>query len=83
MVARHAEPLSIRNNRFRRDVRSLEEEEEVWFEQDADLEDVAVTPVPVSDSVLKHKLDADLDTIQKNWEHRKGTFLIFNITPVL
>lgn len=66
---RHAASL-MRNSRFRRDVRTLEEEEELWFDQDDDAED-GEGPPPMSD-LLKHKLDADLDNIQKIWEHKKG-----------
>ena len=60
----------MKNSRFRRDVRTLEEEEELWFDQDDDAED-GEGPPPMSD-LLKHKLDADLDNIQKIWEHKKG-----------
>ncbi|XP_076442092.1 serine/threonine-protein phosphatase 4 regulatory subunit 3-like [Babylonia areolata] len=64
----HATSL-VRNSRFRRDVRSLEEEEELWFDQDEDTEDVDGHP-PMTD-ILKHKLETDLDSIQKMWEHKR------------
>jgi hypothetical protein len=56
-------------------VRTLEEEEELWFDQDEEVED-GDTPPPVSE-LLKHKLDGDLD-IQKLWEHKKGQTLFHN-----
>lgn len=67
--SRHAASL-VRNNRFRRDVRTLEEEEELWFDQDDEAEEWEAAP-PMSD-LLKHKLEADLDNIQKIWEQKKG-----------
>ena len=60
----------MRNSRFRRDIRTLEEEEELWFDQEDEPED-GEGPPPVSD-LLKHKLEADLDNIHKIWEHKKG-----------
>lgn len=38
----------IRNNRFRRDQRQLEEEEEMWFNEDEDFPDV---PPPKSSDI--------------------------------
>lgn len=66
---RHA-PSLVRNNRFRKDPRAVEEDEEMWFDQDDESEDWESTQ-PMSD-LLKHKLEADLDNIQKIWEHKKG-----------
>ncbi|GFS08100.1 serine/threonine-protein phosphatase 4 regulatory subunit 3 [Elysia marginata] len=57
----------VRNNRFRRDARALEEEEEIWFNQDDDENE---TGMQVSD--LKYKLDSDLDHIHKLWETKKA-----------
>ncbi|XP_060552495.1 serine/threonine-protein phosphatase 4 regulatory subunit 3A-like isoform X1 [Ruditapes philippinarum] len=54
--------LSLRNNRFRRDQRALEEEEEMWFDQEDDVDD-GENIVPMSD-MLKSKLD-DFDQIDK------------------
>nr|KAG5704214.1 hypothetical protein BaRGS_012502 [Batillaria attramentaria] len=65
----HAASL-VRNSRFRRDVRTLEEEEELWFDQDDEVED-GEGPPPMSD-LLKHKLETDLDNIHKIWEHKKA-----------
>lgn len=47
-------PSILRNARFRRDPRQLEEEEEMWFNEDEDLED---TP--------DQKLDAEFDQLGK------------------
>lgn len=66
---RHA-PSLVRNNRFRKDPRAVEEDEEMWFDQDDESEDWESTQ-PMSD-LLKHKLEADLDNIQKIWEHKKA-----------
>ncbi|KAK3093571.1 hypothetical protein FSP39_017545 [Pinctada imbricata] len=59
----------LQNNRFRRDARTLEEEEEMWFEQDDDVDD-SEPIVPMND-VPKSKLDADLDQINRFLESKK------------
>ena len=69
----HATSL-VRNNRFRRDARALEEEEEIWFNQD---DDESETGMQVSD--LKIKLDSDLDHIHKLWETKKGGLRLHKI----
>jgi hypothetical protein len=61
--------LSLRNNRFRRDQRALEEEEEMWFDQEDDVDD-GENIVPMSD-MLKSKLD-DFDQIDKFIGNRRG-----------
>ncbi|XP_052275212.1 serine/threonine-protein phosphatase 4 regulatory subunit 3A-like isoform X2 [Dreissena polymorpha] len=50
--------LSIRNNRFRRDPRALEEDEEMWFDQEDDVDD-GENIVPMSD--IHSKLGNDLE----------------------
>lgn len=62
----HTGPL-VRNSRFRRDVRSLEEDEDLHFDQDEDTEDMEGPPI-VAD-FFKHKLESDLDKI---WGHKPG-----------
>lgn len=59
----------LRNHRFRRDARTLEDEEEMWFNTDEeDLEDGEAV-VPPSD---KMKSDEDLmDPISKFMERKK------------
>ncbi|KAK3733009.1 hypothetical protein RRG08_002613 [Elysia crispata] len=57
----------VRNNRFRRDARAPEEEEEMWFNQDDDESD---TGMQVSE--IKYKLDSDLDHLHKLWETKKA-----------
>lgn len=64
----HAASL-VRNNRFRRDARALDEEEEMWFSQDDDNEDDSISQVS---EILKSKLDSDLDHIHKLWENKRG-----------
>ncbi|XP_064623783.1 serine/threonine-protein phosphatase 4 regulatory subunit 3-like [Lineus longissimus] len=63
-------PSILRNNRFRRDARTLEEEEEMWFDQEDELED-GETIVPVADMLKGSKLDSDLDQINRLIENRK------------
>lgn len=43
----------IRNIRYRRDQRQLEEEEEIWFNEDDDFPDVVPTNKPEVDSYRK------------------------------
>uniref|UniRef100_A0A671QUF2 Serine/threonine-protein phosphatase 4 regulatory subunit 3 n=1 Tax=Sinocyclocheilus anshuiensis TaxID=1608454 RepID=A0A671QUF2_9TELE len=64
----------LRNHRFRRDARTLEDEEEMWFNTDEeDLEDGEAV-VPPSD---KMKSDEDLmDPISKFMERKKCTLLL-------
>lgn len=56
----------LRNHRYRRDARTLEEEEEMWFDEDDDSEDLD----PVSD-VLRSSLDSDLEQINRFIGSRK------------
>ncbi len=63
--------------RFRRDPRSLEEEEELWFNQEDDFDDgemgAANASMPIQD-MMKNKLDSDLD-------HQISKFLERNKSP--
>uniref|UniRef100_A0A8C1T1Y6 Serine/threonine-protein phosphatase 4 regulatory subunit 3 n=1 Tax=Cyprinus carpio TaxID=7962 RepID=A0A8C1T1Y6_CYPCA len=70
---RQDNPKLDRNHRFRRDARTLEDEEEMWFNTDEeDLEDGEAV-VPPSD---KMKSDEDLmDPISKFMERKKRTLL--------
>lgn len=54
-------PALLRNNRYRRDPRQLDEEEEMWFNDDDDIEDGdGVVPASNSPDVLgRTKADAD------------------------
>ncbi|KAL8561130.1 Serine/threonine-protein phosphatase 4 regulatory subunit 3 [Nucella lapillus] len=61
----------LRNSRFRREIRSLEEEEELWFDEEEEPEEGEGGSPPMAE-LLKHKLDADLDTIHKIWEQKKA-----------
>lgn len=67
----------LRNHRFRRDARTLEDEEEMWFNTDEeDLEDGEAV-VPPSD---KMKSDEDLmDPISKFMERKKRTLLLHDV----
>ena len=60
----------LRNNRFRRDQRMLEEEEETWFDQEDEVDD-GENIMPMSE-VLKSKLDSDLDHLGRLFENRRG-----------
>jgi len=62
--------LSLRNNRFRRDQRALEEDEEMWFDQE-DEADEGENIVPMAD-VLKNKLESEFDPLGKMMENRRG-----------
>ncbi|XP_055879985.1 serine/threonine-protein phosphatase 4 regulatory subunit 3A-like isoform X2 [Biomphalaria glabrata] len=59
----------VRNNRFRRDARAPDEDEEMWFSQDDENEENDSTP-QVSE-LLKNKIDSDLEHIHKLWENKK------------
>uniref|UniRef100_A0A2C9JIX6 Uncharacterized protein n=1 Tax=Biomphalaria glabrata TaxID=6526 RepID=A0A2C9JIX6_BIOGL len=65
---RHAASI-VRNNRFRRDARAPDEDEEMWFSQDDENEENDSTP-QVSE-LLKNKIDSDLEHIHKLWENKK------------
>uniref|UniRef100_A0A673JZU0 Serine/threonine-protein phosphatase 4 regulatory subunit 3 n=1 Tax=Sinocyclocheilus rhinocerous TaxID=307959 RepID=A0A673JZU0_9TELE len=71
----------LRNHRFRRDARTLEDEEEMWFNTDEeDLEDGEAV-VPPSD---KMKSDEDLmDPISKFMERKKRTLLLHACDVIL
>lgn len=58
----------MRNNRFRRDQRALEEDEEMWFDQE-DEADEGDNILPMND-VLKNKIEAEIDQLGKFMEHR-------------
>lgn len=55
-------PSILRNSRYRRDQRQLEEEEEMWFNEDDDFDDGEAV-VPAANDILSKKLDSDLDSI--------------------
>ncbi|KAK9874033.1 hypothetical protein WA026_002386 [Henosepilachna vigintioctopunctata] len=57
-------PSILRNSRYRRDQRQLEEEEEIWFNEDDDFEDTEPDLQSTND-ILKKKIDTDLDSIGK------------------
>ena len=63
-------PSLLRNHRYRRDPRTLEEEEETWFDEDDETEDMD-SVIPISD-VLRSSLDADFDQINRFIGSRKG-----------
>ena len=68
----------LRNNRLRRDPRSMEDDEAMWFEQDEDLAEEDEAIVPMTDA-LKNKLDSDFDfQINKILENKKGK-LMWNV----
>uniref|UniRef100_A0A1B6LV67 Uncharacterized protein n=1 Tax=Graphocephala atropunctata TaxID=36148 RepID=A0A1B6LV67_9HEMI len=58
-------PSILRNNRYRRDQRQLEEEEEMWFNEEDDFDDgEAVVPANTS-NIINKKLSSELDSIGK------------------
>ncbi|CAL8111627.1 unnamed protein product [Orchesella dallaii] len=60
-------PALLRNSsRYRRDPRQLDEEEEMWFNDEEDIEDGdGVVPASNSPELMGRKVDADLDSIGK------------------
>ncbi|XP_070578172.1 serine/threonine-protein phosphatase 4 regulatory subunit 3A-like isoform X2 [Ptychodera flava] len=60
----------LHNSRYRRDARTLEEEEEIWFDQEDESEDGEAI-VPVSD-MLKAKMETEIDQITKIIDVKKG-----------
>ena len=65
---RHASILQTA--RFRRDPRDMEEEEELWFDQDEDAEDSEAV-VPVVDSAFRSAkivIDQDMDVVDSDME---------------
>ncbi|GAB1601506.1 serine/threonine-protein phosphatase 4 regulatory subunit 3A-like isoform X2 [Argonauta hians] len=63
-------PSILRNSRFRRDERALDEEEDMYFNQDDDLDD-GESIVPMGD-ILKSKLDPDFDQISRFIENKRA-----------
>lgn len=68
-------PALLRNsNRYRRDPRQLDEEEEMWFNDEEDIEDGdGVVPASNSPELVGRKVEADLDSIGKLY---RNLFLI-------
>lgn len=62
-------PSILRNSRYRRDQRQMDEEEELWFNDEDDFEDTE-TVLPAANDMLTKKLDTDLDSIGKIMEKR-------------
>lgn len=59
-------PSILRNNRYRRDQRQLEEEEEMWFNEEDDFDDgEAVVPANTS-NIINKKLNSELESIGKS-----------------
>ena len=56
----------MRTNRYRRDQRQLDEEEEMWFNEDEDFDEgEAVVPAPNSNLINNKKLNNELEAIGK------------------
>lgn len=52
-------PSILRNSRYRRDQRQLDEDEEMWFNEDDDSDEV----LPFSSEIITKKMDTELDSI--------------------
>ncbi|XP_074036901.1 serine/threonine-protein phosphatase 4 regulatory subunit 3 flfl [Leptinotarsa decemlineata] len=63
-------PSILRSSRYRRDQRQMEEEEEMWFNEEDDFED-SETVLPTTNDMLTKKLDTDLDNIGKIIEKKQ------------
>lgn len=62
----------MRSNRFRRDAKALEDDEEMWFNEDDDEEGKAVV-IPIE----KSKTEDDFpDSYEKFMETKKGTKIL-------
>uniref|UniRef100_A0A146LM43 Serine/threonine-protein phosphatase 4 regulatory subunit 3 n=1 Tax=Lygus hesperus TaxID=30085 RepID=A0A146LM43_LYGHE len=75
-------PSILRNNRFRREPRQLDEEEEMWFNDDDDFDEgEAVVPAPAS-NVINKKITQELDSLGKNLEKKTegSSTKVFNNT---
>lgn len=57
-------PSILRNSRYRRDQRQLDEEEEMWFNEDDDFEDNEAV-VPAAGDLISKKIEPNLDNISK------------------
>lgn len=57
-------PSILRNSRYRRDQRQMEEEEEMWFNEDEDFDETTAAVLCSSDEMAKN-IDAGLDGISK------------------
>lgn len=72
-----AVPSILRNTtRYRRDARSLEEEEEMWFDQEDDFDDTDAVMSPMTDPLKATKYDADFEQINIKFleRMREGEF---------
>lgn len=66
-------PSILRNSRYRRDQRQMDEEEEMWFNEDDEFDDnEAIVPAATTD-ILSKKLDTDLESIGKIIEKKAET----------
>ncbi|KAL1122653.1 hypothetical protein AAG570_002980 [Ranatra chinensis] len=63
-------PSILRNNRYRRDQRQLDEEEEMWFNEDDDFDEgEAVVPAAAS-NIINKKITQELDSIGKTLDKK-------------
>lgn len=63
-------PSILRNSRYRREQRQIDEEEEMWFNEDDDFDE---TVIPTTNDVIGNtkKLDPELDSIGKIIDAKK------------
>ncbi|XP_017775212.1 PREDICTED: serine/threonine-protein phosphatase 4 regulatory subunit 3 isoform X3 [Nicrophorus vespilloides] len=66
-------PSILRNSRYRRDQRQLDEEEEMWFNEEDDFDDNETMVTSNTSDILSKKLDTDLDSIGKIIEKNTDT----------
>ncbi|KAK6635908.1 hypothetical protein RUM43_007176 [Polyplax serrata] len=60
-------PSILRNSRYRRDQRQLDEQEDMWFNEDDDSDEV----IPFSSDIITKKMDTELDSIGKIIDAKK------------
>lgn len=73
-------PSILRNSRYRRDQRQMEDEEEMWFNEDDEFDDNEAI-VPTATDILAKKLDTDLDSITKMVKKETEARMNNNSTP--
>ncbi len=59
-------PSIMRASRYRRDQRQLDEEEEMWFNEDDDFDEGEAVVPATNSSLINKKLNNELDAIGKN-----------------
>lgn len=75
-------PSILRNNRFRRDPRQLDEEEEIWYNEDDDFDEGEAVVPAAANNIINKKITQDLDSLGKTLEKKNegSSGKVFNNT---